>query len=202
MLNARPEVVKNESRVIAQAGLPGMVTVATRMAGRGTDILLGGNPRGLVENALFKGVLDHLLPDSNQTTTKLAIRELDLHAEDSAIASPTIKGLMTAALSRGQASEELLETAEDAEKLMNHVMTVTESLKRDVHDRVQEWVRFLTRSFVEVIFTGQLSRQQTQRTSSNQILKRQFEGTSSRFCATEKTNWRRYVFDDHLPAKT
>ena len=136
MLNARPEVVKNESRTIAQAGLPGMVTVATRMAGRGTDILLGGNPRGLVENALFRGVLDHLLADSNQTA-KLAIRELDLHAEDSAIAPPTIKGLMTVALTRGQASEEVLETAEDAEKLMNHVMTVTESLKRDVRDRVQ-----------------------------------------------------------------
>ena len=35
---------ESESYVIAQAGLPGAVTVATNMAGRGTDIILGGNP--------------------------------------------------------------------------------------------------------------------------------------------------------------
>jgi len=48
MLNARPEVVKTESHIIAQAGLPGMITVATRMAGRGTDILLGGNSKLII----------------------------------------------------------------------------------------------------------------------------------------------------------
>ena len=35
--------------MIAQAGRPGAVTIATNMAGRGVDILLGGNPDGLVE---------------------------------------------------------------------------------------------------------------------------------------------------------
>jgi preprotein translocase subunit SecA len=40
--------------VIAQAGRPGAVTIATNMAGRGVDILLGGNPDGLVETCLHK----------------------------------------------------------------------------------------------------------------------------------------------------
>lgn len=42
VLNAKEH--ESESQVIAQAGLPGAVTVATNMAGRGTDIILGGNP--------------------------------------------------------------------------------------------------------------------------------------------------------------
>ena len=52
LLNARPERSRKEAEIIAQAGLPGTITVATSMAGRGTDILLGGNPKGLVLSTL------------------------------------------------------------------------------------------------------------------------------------------------------
>ena len=44
LLNALPENALREGEIIAQAGRPGVVTVATNMAGRGTDILLGGCP--------------------------------------------------------------------------------------------------------------------------------------------------------------
>ena len=44
LLNARPENVESESEIVAQAGCKNAVTIATNMAGRGTDILLGGNP--------------------------------------------------------------------------------------------------------------------------------------------------------------
>jgi preprotein translocase subunit SecA len=43
LLNAKPENVERESEIIAQAGRKGKVTIATNMAGRGTDIILGGN---------------------------------------------------------------------------------------------------------------------------------------------------------------
>ncbi|RRR70143.1 MAG: preprotein translocase subunit SecA [Candidatus Viridilinea halotolerans] len=43
---------EKEATIVAQAGRKGAVTVATNMAGRGTDILLGGNPDGLVEDLL------------------------------------------------------------------------------------------------------------------------------------------------------
>ena len=44
LLNARPESIKEEGEIIAQAGCLFSVTVSTNLAGRGTDILLGGNP--------------------------------------------------------------------------------------------------------------------------------------------------------------
>lgn len=43
LLNARPENVEKESEIIAQAGRKSAITIATNMAGRGTDIILGGN---------------------------------------------------------------------------------------------------------------------------------------------------------------
>jgi len=44
VLNAKPENVEKESEIVAQSGRRGAVTLSTNMAGRGTDILLGGNP--------------------------------------------------------------------------------------------------------------------------------------------------------------
>lgn len=51
------ENVRTESQIIAQAGLPGTVTIATNMAGRGTDIILGGNPEGLTKLGLMRLIL-------------------------------------------------------------------------------------------------------------------------------------------------
>ncbi len=50
VLNARYH--EQEAHIIAQAGVPGAVTIATNMAGRGTDIQLGGNPEMLIEDWL------------------------------------------------------------------------------------------------------------------------------------------------------
>jgi preprotein translocase subunit SecA len=44
VLNAKPENVERESEIVAQSGRRNAVTISTNMAGRGTDILLGGNP--------------------------------------------------------------------------------------------------------------------------------------------------------------
>uniref|UniRef100_A0A0D9V0A4 Protein translocase subunit SecA n=1 Tax=Leersia perrieri TaxID=77586 RepID=A0A0D9V0A4_9ORYZ len=43
LLNAKPENVEREAEIVAQSGRLGAVTIATNMAGRGTDIILGGN---------------------------------------------------------------------------------------------------------------------------------------------------------------
>jgi preprotein translocase subunit SecA len=51
-LNAKQH--EKESGIVAQAGRTGAITIATNMAGRGTDILLGGNPAGLASEILHK----------------------------------------------------------------------------------------------------------------------------------------------------
>jgi preprotein translocase subunit SecA len=55
VLNAKQH--ERESRVVAQAGRKGAVTVATNMAGRGTDILLGGNPEQMTREHFLKNKL-------------------------------------------------------------------------------------------------------------------------------------------------
>jgi preprotein translocase subunit SecA len=54
VLNAKPEHAQREGETIAQAGRVGAVTIATNMAGRGVDIMLGGNPEGLAKGELRK----------------------------------------------------------------------------------------------------------------------------------------------------
>jgi preprotein translocase subunit SecA len=54
VLNAKPEHAEREGSIIAEAGAPGAVTIATNMAGRGVDIKLGGNPEHLTELELAK----------------------------------------------------------------------------------------------------------------------------------------------------
>ncbi|MBA1834557.1 preprotein translocase subunit SecA [Corynebacterium wankanglinii] len=56
VLNAKYH--EEEGRIIAEAGLPGKVTVSTNMAGRGTDIVLGGNPEILLDAKLQSQGLD------------------------------------------------------------------------------------------------------------------------------------------------
>lgn len=56
VLNAKHH--EEEGRIIAEAGLPGKVTVSTNMAGRGTDIVLGGNPEVLLDAKLQEQGLD------------------------------------------------------------------------------------------------------------------------------------------------
>lgn len=53
VLNAKPENVRRESEIVAQAGKKGAITIATNMAGRGTDIILGGNINFKIQKELY-----------------------------------------------------------------------------------------------------------------------------------------------------
>jgi len=57
VLNAKYH--EREAEIVAQAGRLGMVTIATNMAGRGTDILLGGNPEFMAKQEAVKRGLAH-----------------------------------------------------------------------------------------------------------------------------------------------
>jgi preprotein translocase subunit SecA len=66
VLNAKPEHAEREGEIIAEAGAPGAVTIATNMAGRGVDIKLGGNPEHLGQLELAKLGLEPGAPDYDE----------------------------------------------------------------------------------------------------------------------------------------
>ena len=63
---------EKESGIVAQAGRSGAVTIATNMAGRGTDILLGGNPSGLASELLHQRGLNPAEVDKETYAAALA----------------------------------------------------------------------------------------------------------------------------------
>jgi preprotein translocase subunit SecA len=63
---------EKESGIVAQAGRTGAVTIATNMAGRGTDILLGGNPAGLASDLLHRKGLNPAEVDKETYAAALA----------------------------------------------------------------------------------------------------------------------------------
>ncbi|MCC3870151.1 preprotein translocase subunit SecA [Terrisporobacter mayombei] len=73
VLNAKNH--EKEAEIVAQAGRLGAVTIATNMAGRGTDIMLGGNPLFLTKKELKR-----------QGFTESAIKRVDTHIEETELA--------------------------------------------------------------------------------------------------------------------
>jgi len=69
VLNAKQHA--READIVAQAGRPGMITIATNMAGRGTDIVLGGN----VEKEVVVIEADGSLPQEQREAKIAALRE-------------------------------------------------------------------------------------------------------------------------------
>src|SRR4051812_41818145 len=71
VLNAKPEHAAREGDIVAEAGRPGAVTIATNMAGRGVDIKLGGNPEHQTELELRNLGLSPGDPDFEETYMKV-----------------------------------------------------------------------------------------------------------------------------------
>ncbi len=81
VLNAKPEHAEREGEIIAEAGAPGAVTIATNMAGRGVDIKLGGNPEHLTRLELAKLGLQQGMPDYDEHFKKV-LPEIERRVED------------------------------------------------------------------------------------------------------------------------
>src|SRR5690606_16181461 len=71
VLNAKAH--EREAEIVAQAGRKGAITIATNMAGRGTDIMLGGNPEVMARKAV---------PDENTPEFQEALEKYKQQCEE------------------------------------------------------------------------------------------------------------------------
>jgi preprotein translocase subunit SecA len=96
VLNAKPENVTRESEIVAQAGEKYAVTIATNMAGRGTDIILGGNPIFKVKQEISNLILEKKVKENNSLSfleTLLEKIENDYGSQKEDILKEDIKNL-------------------------------------------------------------------------------------------------------------
>ncbi|MEM9121344.1 MAG: preprotein translocase subunit SecA [Cyanobacteria bacterium P01_F01_bin.56] len=73
LLNAKPENVEREAEIVAQAGRGGAVTIATNMAGRGTDIILGGNADYMARLKLREYLLPRIVKPEDDDTMMVSV---------------------------------------------------------------------------------------------------------------------------------
>ena len=78
---------EKESGIVAQAGRTGAITIATNMAGRGTDILLGGNPAGLASEILHQRGLNPAEVDKATYDAALAEAKLTTDVDHEKVVS-------------------------------------------------------------------------------------------------------------------
>ncbi|WP_373478716.1 preprotein translocase subunit SecA [Geminocystis sp.] len=78
ILNARPENVERESEIVAQAGRKGAITIATNMAGRGTDIILGGNSDYMARLKIREYLMPQIVtPEDDQFMVSVAAIDMN-----------------------------------------------------------------------------------------------------------------------------
>ncbi|MGH2863640.1 MAG: preprotein translocase subunit SecA, partial [Solirubrobacteraceae bacterium] len=82
VLNAKPEHAAREADIVAEAGQPGAVTIATNMAGRGVDIKLGGNPEHLAAQQLAREDADPADTDTYERRMKEILPEVEGQLEN------------------------------------------------------------------------------------------------------------------------
>nr|YP_009511608.1 preprotein-translocase subunit a [Melanthalia intermedia]AXI97485.1 preprotein-translocase subunit a [Melanthalia intermedia] len=96
LLNAKPENISREAEIISQAGRKKAITISTNMAGRGTDIILGGNAIAMSKMILINYIQEKLDLEttyplySTEDDIQLILSRLDIHREGREIKTKNI----------------------------------------------------------------------------------------------------------------
>ncbi|CAN1801526.1 Protein translocase subunit SECA2, chloroplastic [Linum perenne] len=125
VLNARPKYAAREAEIIGQAGRKNAITISTNMAGRGTDIILGGNPKMLAKEVIEDSLLSYLtqeMPDSEALSDKV-LSKIPIGATSLALLAKT--SLMAKYVGK---SESKAWTYQEAKSMISKSMEMSESL--------------------------------------------------------------------------
>ncbi|CAL1412527.1 unnamed protein product [Linum trigynum] len=128
VLNARPKYAAREAEIVAQAGRKHAITISTNMAGRGTDIILGGNPKMLAKEVLEDSLLSYLTQDRPAT-------EIDIRSSDKVLSKIRVGATSLALLAKtslmakyvGKSEGKSL-TYEDAKSVISKSVEMSQSL--------------------------------------------------------------------------
>nr|YP_009315087.1 Preprotein-translocase subunit a [Titanophycus setchellii]SCW23542.1 Preprotein-translocase subunit a [Titanophycus setchellii] len=134
LLNAKPENVEKESQIIAQAGQSKTLTIATNMAGRGTDIILGGNPEKYSQLVILQSIKDYFIGKHEPVLdyykpNKQIQKHLQVMLQS--LESSQVFRTMTSAQIMSLAETCIINnTSENSEKIIDHIYsTYSEILK-------------------------------------------------------------------------
>ncbi|ABB25098.1 protein translocase subunit secA [Synechococcus sp. CC9902] len=119
LLNAKPENVERESEIVAQAGRAGAVTIATNMAGRGTDIILGGNSDYMARLKLREVLLSRLVKPEDGPLPSLPVQDSATasgFSEASATVAPRVSASLYPCELSGPTDQLLAQLARDLVK--------------------------------------------------------------------------------------
>jgi preprotein translocase subunit SecA len=139
LLNAKPENLKREAEIIAQAGRKGAVTIATNMAGRGTDILLGGNVNYMSRSTL-KFFLDSIffktpLERSLDTDLESLYNFLSLKIKNPELSEDALNTYLSIACEKSFTNEPLIILFRAAYKIL------LEKYNKDIIDEREEVIK-------------------------------------------------------------
>jgi preprotein translocase subunit SecA len=128
LLNAKPENVQREAEIIAQSGREGAVTISTNMAGRGTDIVLGGNPEAMARLKLREMLMPRIT-EPPERSGDLAMEKLSRKAGKKNKKQPS-KGNGTTA-SNGWAADPNLFPIELSEETQQKIESAVQAAERE-----------------------------------------------------------------------
>ncbi|WCJ44420.1 Protein translocase subunit SecA [Euphorbia peplus] len=129
VLNARPKYAAKEADTIAQAGRKYAITISTNMAGRGTDIILGGNPKMLAKEILEDSLLSFLtreVPDAEADGELISQKVMSkIKVESTSLALLAKTALMTKYVGK---SEGKSWTFQEAKSLISESVEMSQSM--------------------------------------------------------------------------
>nr|YP_009244311.1 preprotein translocase subunit SecA [Gelidium vagum]AMK96553.1 preprotein translocase subunit SecA [Gelidium vagum] len=169
LLNAKPKNIARESEIIAQAGRKNSITIATNMAGRGTDIMLGGNPYIMSKIVLIDYIKNKI---KQKEVSSNYIKDINLYMQE--INNENIKRL-----------KQISKLDSYIEKLVNNQFTrsINNSLETDIlsmhYNLLEKYKTVFTKEKLEVLNLGGLYVIGTERHESRRI-DNQLRGRSGR----------------------